>query len=120
MQIAQALFLAVHLEQQLAPAFERLVVAGSVRRRKTNVKDIELVGLARYGPLQSGLFSDQESRQENLSEHQLPDLLAASAWAIGDKNGPRYKQLVNPYHDINCDLFILHDPAEWGVGLTIR
>ncbi|KAA3645359.1 MAG: hypothetical protein DWQ07_12895 [Chloroflexi bacterium] len=121
MDVRKAMLIACMLQERLAPAFKRLEIAGSIRRGKQEVKDIELVGLARFGPLQPDLFADsQTSNQENLTNLEIPSLLEDSGWEIGDKDGPRFKQLVNAQHNINCDLFILHDPMEWGLGFLIR
>jgi DNA polymerase/3'-5' exonuclease PolX len=45
MQIAKATAIAERIKAELAPYTERIEIAGSVRRRKPEVKDIELVAV---------------------------------------------------------------------------
>jgi DNA polymerase/3'-5' exonuclease PolX len=47
MLIAQATVIAERVKAELAPYCERIEIAGSVRRRKPQVKDIELVAIPR-------------------------------------------------------------------------
>lgn len=45
MKLEQALEIAEKVKALLAPHCERIEIAGSIRRKKPDVKDIEIVGL---------------------------------------------------------------------------
>lgn len=117
-----ALQLAQQLRDDLAPACERIEIAGSVRRRSTHVNDIELVAVPKMRPgPRADLFGDRPL-VSGLDE-QLDTLMArrrlsrheAKAW------GPRYRRLRAGGPDrIQVDLFIVLPPAEWGPIFTIR
>jgi DNA polymerase/3'-5' exonuclease PolX len=106
-----ALLIAERLIAQLAPACERIEVAGSIRRERDEVHDIELVAVPRV-EVEVDLFGDSTARRSLLD----PALVGLGRF---DKNGERYKQIYLPdgiYHD----LFLVLPPAQWGVILTIR
>jgi len=54
MKLKQAQKIAAELVQQLAPHCERIQIAGSIRREKPEVKDIEIVAIPK--PYEVGLF----------------------------------------------------------------
>jgi len=56
MDHAQALTIAEQCRKALAPYCERIEIAGSIRRGKPQVKDIELVAMPKMVP--TGLFGD--------------------------------------------------------------
>ncbi len=88
----------------LAPYCERIEIAGSIRRRKAEVGDIEIVAK----PLSTfDLFGSPNGY------HDLTLPLPAV------KNGQRYKQYALP-EGINLDLFIVLPPAQWGVIFALR
>ena len=100
--------------EALAPLCERIEVAGSIRRGKSHVKDVELVVIARSVPV--GLFGEKESA----IEHRLPAVLEETGWlqlARKDNgkiraNGPKYKRLeaaagINRRTPVPIDLFIV-------------
>jgi DNA polymerase/3'-5' exonuclease PolX len=92
-----------HIER-LSPFCERIEIAGSIRRRKAEVGDIEIVAQ----PLTLlDMFGQQAGYQA----------LALPYRAI--KNGERYKQYALP-EGINLDLFIVLPPAQWGVIFALR
>ena len=86
----------------LLPCFQRLEIAGSLRRRKSEVGDIELVGIPR---MTGGLFGN--------SPAYIPPMGRVL------KDGERYKQYLLA-EGMKLDLFIILPPAEWGVIFTIR
>jgi len=55
MKHAQALAIAERVKAQLAPHCERIEIAGSIRRRKADVGDIEIVAIPK--PYDVGLFA---------------------------------------------------------------
>lgn len=79
----------------LAPVCSRLMVAGSIRRRKPEVGDIEICCIPN------------------------PDTVFFPLLGKVIKDGPRFKQ-YELEEGIKLDLFIVLPPAEWGVLYTIR
>jgi DNA polymerase/3'-5' exonuclease PolX len=56
MKLSEAASVAKNIKDDLAPYCERIEIAGSVRRMKPEVKDIEIVCIPK--PYQTGLFED--------------------------------------------------------------
>jgi DNA polymerase/3'-5' exonuclease PolX len=105
----QAKVIADALVEKLSPYCERISIAGSVRRQKPEVHDIEIVAVPKV--------IDVPNMFDTVGERGFPSDLFLSYRMI--KNGDRYKQIVLP-EGINLDLFIVLPPAQWGVILTIR
>jgi DNA polymerase/3'-5' exonuclease PolX len=106
MEYNDALEIASGLLDKLSPFMERIRIAGSVRRKKPEVKDIELVvtpAIAGYDLFEKPIYYD----------------LNPSAFGRPIKAGPRYKQIELP-EGINLDLFIVLPPAQWGVIFALR
>ena len=109
---AEAKRRADELLAKLLPACERIEIAGGVRRHKAECHDIELVAIPKMEPMLD-IFG-QEAGQHNLLNERIEDLRL-----VLDKNGERYKKIV--YTDeLNCDLFIVQQPAQFGVIMVIR
>jgi DNA polymerase/3'-5' exonuclease PolX len=98
----------------VALSCDRIQVAGSVRRRKEVVGDIEMVAIPRYAP--AGLFGD-------CTASLLWERLHASdayRFTKGDRADGRYYQLTLPmYAGMQLDLF-LAQPDNWGLTLLVR
>ena len=115
-----ALKTAEALVEHLRPACVRIEIAGSIRREKAEVKDIELVCIPdltivpRRAPLEFG------KPIPLLYKTQLDRLIAEMTNVVIEKNGDRMKKLDLRYAGINVDLFIVLPPATWGVLMTIR
>ena len=115
MKLADARQLANNLLASLAPACERIEIAGSIRRGNPGVGDIELVAIPKPG---LDLF--------NAPTYQVTDLDGALARLILEerlalvKGGGRYKQFLLPAEGIALDLFVVLPPAQWGVIFAIR
>lgn len=92
--------IAESLAEVLAPACERLEVAGSIRRRVEHVKDIELVARPR-GLLEDGALAPRGTGAER-------------------RMGKRYKALLTAHTKTAVDLFIVLPPAEFGAIHAIR
>lgn len=102
------------LVADLAPFCARIEVAGSVRRRKEMVGDVELVAIPRYEP--AGLFGDCAANA--LWEHLHAD--RAYRFTKGDRPDGRYYQLALPAHGgVQVDLFLAR-PDNWGLTLLVR
>jgi DNA polymerase/3'-5' exonuclease PolX len=104
MQYQQALHIAEKTKAALAPFCHRIEIAGSIRRKKPEVKDIELVAIPK--PFQTGLFSDGIASVVNQWEKvkgQMPC---------------KYTQRILP-EGIKLDLFFA-EPGNWGMIYALR
>lgn len=123
--------IARRLRTLLEPACTRIEVAGSIRRQKPLVADIEIVAIARIDEVDGGDLWATKVEVDQL-EHLLVDLSAAGVVTLRDvenhradgtvdtsrRNGPRYKALV--FEGLPVDLFIVRPPADWGVIFALR
>lgn len=123
MNLHEAEAVAQDLYWQLEPACERLQIAGSIRRKKGDVKDIEIVAipiiqrhqrLNMFGELIAEYFEseiDALVRSSGLDDWGLdPEL---------KRDGSKYKRLQHLNSGICCDLFLTTE-AGWGGALAIR
>lgn len=95
--------LAEKIKDALAPGCQRVEIAGSIRRRKPEIGDIEIVAVP--GP-------DLDS--------VIADLITAGRLMRGDKNGGKFKNFLVPaVPGLKLDLF-LPTAETWGVIFTIR
>ena len=99
MELKRARAIAEKLVETMAPYCERIEIAGSIRREKAEVGDIELVAIP-----------------NDFADAMLPELLPGARFI---KDGPRYKQIALP-EGINLDLFLVRPPAQWGVIFLLR
>lgn len=111
MPIHDAMFIALDILQHLKPLCERIEIAGSVRRIKPTVGDIELVCV----PLIKA-YNDLLGKEFFVS--QL-DGVYLTGLGRTIKSGPRLKQFMLP-EGIKFELYIVLPPAQWGVLYTIR
>lgn len=121
--LAEAEALARQVVIMLGDDCHRIEVAGSIRRRRPDVGDVEIVCVPRLEPVAVGLFGDP-GEPLNALDATCRDLLAeGSLEHRPDVNGrpafgPRFKRLR--YDGIALDLFSVLEPAQWGVILAIR
>lgn len=103
----------------LRPFCRRIEVAGSIRRQKETVGDIEIVAI----PILAG---DMFGFVDKANPYLLDDLLS-----VGDKialarredgkfaaNGKKQKKLM--FGEYPVDLFLQPDPETWGVNFLVR
>jgi len=112
MELTQAIAIAEEIRADMAPFCKRVEIAGSVRRRKANVHDIEIIAEPLFKPIRN-LFQEPV-----LSASLLDDYLNSLMWQR-IKGGNKYKQFALP-QGINLDLFLVTPPAHWGVLFVIR
>lgn len=103
---------------------ERIAIAGSIRRERTTVKDIEIVCVTKYVPVSKDLFG-KVSRFVDLIEERVEELVRSGVLVFRDVNGrklngPKYKALELCDSSIAVDLFIVRAPATWGVIYLLR
>lgn len=120
---------AENLRELLGPACERIEIAGSIRRRKPEVKDIELVAIPRVDSVAGtdlwGSAVDVDRLEERITS--LADVVRPRAVEIhradgtteyGRRVGRAYQALE--FNGMAVDLFVVRPPAEWGVIFAIR
>ncbi len=118
MDLATARKRASIIQHSLTPACHVVEVAGSIRRWRPAVKDIELVAVPITEPIYN-LFGDQIGLV-SLLDSQIQRLIEAGFWeydADTKRNGPAYKRLK--FEGQAVDLFIAA-PENYGNILTIR
>jgi hypothetical protein len=116
LELAKAQTLTAKIIDALAPGCQRIEPAGSVRRCKPEVGDLEIVCTPRSK--QVSMFGELD-----LSATWLDDILAGllreGRLTPGHANGPKYKSFIVSSTGVQLDLFIV-TPPEWGVCFTIR
>jgi DNA polymerase/3'-5' exonuclease PolX len=127
----EALPIAERLVARLRSACERVEIAGSLRREKPMVSDIEIVAVPRWDDRPDDDIW-QTPRPVDLLEAAIDDLLTVGAIearlvenhrADGTidrqtKLGPAFKALV--CEGMPVDLFIVRPPATWGCIFGLR
>ena len=110
--------LAEDIEAKLAPGCERIEIAGSLRRERPVIGDIEIVCIPRY---QVDMFGVVAYEQPSYLDAILSGLVAEGRLLPGKKNGKKFKQFIIPHavSGITLDLFIT-TPERWGVIFAIR
>ncbi len=117
MRLQEATTVASEVRAWLAPACDRIEVAGSVRRGKADVRDLEIVAIPRragrpvfgqppLAPLDA-LLADLVRQWHLRWDRETP------------RNGPKHKRLVHDSTHQRIDLF-LTTPENWGNILAIR
>jgi len=122
-----ALSIARAFAYYLRPACERLEVAGSIRRRKKTVKDIEIVAIPRAFVAERDLFGEVTAWNDKIQDciddanaREWPWLQHVKDEHGNDRDGDRYKMLVDTRTNVRIDLFLVRPPAQWGVIYLIR
>jgi DNA polymerase/3'-5' exonuclease PolX len=118
--LAVARLVATDLRAHLGWACDRLEVAGSIRRGKPMVGDIELVAIGRVTTEEDGLWGGLR-RVEHLPV-AIDALIAQGVLAphpTDPKRGPRYSKLVLAATGMQLDLFS-PPAASFGLILLIR
>lgn len=111
----RALSLAERIKSELSPACEKIEIAGSIRRQKDAVGDIELVAIAKH---QKSMF--EEVPGMSILEEAIKSLVDEERLMIGLKNGEKYKQLHIPHlPTFPIDLFVTSADC-WPVIYAIR
>jgi len=104
MELQKALAIAEKIKAELAPHCERIEIAGSIRRKKPEVGDIEIVAIPK--PFDVGLFESGIATVVNQWEKVKGELPC------------KYTQRILP-DGIKLDLFFAV-PGNWGFILAIR
>lgn len=109
MELIKAKDIAIGVWNQLKPHCDIIKIAGSIRREKPEVKDIEIVALPR-------MISGQDLFGDPTEKVRIPEWRAA-VYELGvvekGKADGRYMQIHLAEHDINLDLFMPEDFDYW-------
>jgi DNA polymerase/3'-5' exonuclease PolX len=125
--LALAERIAAEARAQLAPTRRRIEIAGSIRRRRRDVGDIELVALPIMEPTQRDLFGAVVGERDllhDLCERLLAEGLLSHRLDTNGRSafGPWFKRVV--YHGVAgtlpLDLFAVVPPAQFGAPLAVR
>lgn len=106
----------------LRPACERIEIAGSIRRRRPDVGDVEIVAVSKVVTTEPMEFFGEATRVALLPDHVTALLRSGTLAPHPERpaNGERYKRLWIPATGLQLDLFIVSPPAQWGPILAIR
>jgi DNA polymerase/3'-5' exonuclease PolX len=125
----QALRVAESLIDDLRPAFEGhihhteiITIAGSLRRGKKELDEIDLIGIPDLSPppRPRAEFGKPVPKVYSTKIDQLIDELASRGEIAIKTNGPRSKKFFSVTYGIRVDLSLVRPPATWGVLYTIR
>ncbi len=113
MKLEQARKIAQKIVSELASYCERIEIAGSIRRCKPEVGDIEIVAIPKVATVPDGLFSTKEIRSPGfvMFVNQFEKVK-------GDAETGKYTQRILP-EGIKLDLFTA-TKDNWGLIFAIR
>jgi DNA polymerase/3'-5' exonuclease PolX len=111
--LAKARHIADSLMNALMPGCWRIAPAGSIRREKDRVNDIEIVAIPR---LSVDIFGDPDGATEL---QKIIARLVESGELKRIKGGDKYQQYVVVRHGCKLDLFLANADT-WGCIYTIR
>lgn len=123
--LPEAQVYAADLVELLAPACEQIQVAGSIRRMRPDVGDVELLCIPKFATVKgvNSLFGEEPTTVNLLDDrcdayrddgilHDRLDKHDRPAW------GSRFKRAL--YRGFPVDIFIVLPPSQWGLALVIR
>lgn len=111
--LAQVKAIADEIVERLSLRCERIEIAGSLRRGRSMIGDIEIVALPLYN-VTKNLFGEVTGRKSMVDLY-----LDSSPYGPLELNGPKMKKFR--YHDLlNVDLFLPESANHWGCILTVR
>lgn len=116
--LARALEVGQELVELLGPACERIEIAGSIRRRRLDVGDVELLCISRLGDtvaLGTNVYLD--AAVEHLLQEKVLEKRRNKAGRT--TYGPLNKLLVHVASGIPVDIFSATE-ENWGMALVVR
>lgn len=122
MDLARARAIADTIAARLHGLVFEYQVCGSIRRRKPDVKDIEIVARPRPLPPAVNLFGEPVGTDRTYLDLAVDEALRAGRWAHHPTRkalGPKYKRLWLVHEGIALDLF-LADEHNYGNLIAIR
>jgi DNA polymerase/3'-5' exonuclease PolX len=117
MELERARQIARNVIYYFGAACEQIAIAGSIRRLKAEVKDIEIVYVPLYEEQEVNLF---EVAQVPATEGRVTHLIRGGYWELDShikRNGPKYKRLVKD--GVAIELFRA-ERDNWGLIYALR
>lgn len=114
--------LSSQLMKMLEPHCEKIMVAGSVRRARPMVGDIEIVALAQETSL-SDLFGQQVKLERTTLDDALDQLSDQDyqGWRVDPRlNGHKHKRLRHLHTEMQADMYVTLDRRAWGALVAVR
>ena len=116
MELHQAELIANELLRKLEPVCERITVAGSIRRQKPVVGDIELLVIPKHG----GLVGEVDLLDQEIIDLMRRGVLGYRLNKLGSRiYGPKNKLMLHIPSGIGVDIFST-DSECWPVALVVR
>ncbi len=112
---------AERLVAMLSPACSRIEIAGSLRRGRAEVKDIEIVCVPLVGAEDRDLFGEPSGTDR--LRPRVDELVRAGtlSWRVNASAEPGRRFYALRIEDmISLDLFAVLPPAQWGAIFAIR
>jgi len=119
MNIKEARCVAGMVVHALADYCDQIVIGGSIRRGKPEVKDVEIVYVSKMEVVQEDMFWNEDIP---LVDGQIIDLVKSGFWdwdRIVPRNGDKYKRMIFNPGGIMVELFRAV-PENWGLILALR
>ncbi len=117
--IGKARSVATALAASFEPYTERVHIAGSIRRGKQEVGDIEILYIPKLVEAPTDLFGAPTGQPEDMLETHLLRMMEMGVLAKRGGFGPKNKLLVHVPSGIPLDVFRT-DAANWGMALVVR
>jgi DNA polymerase (family 10) len=116
MELEKAKAIAEELKTRFEVGCERIEIAGSIRRQKPEVGDIELLVIPRYG----GLLECVDCLNEAIVDLMVQEILGYRLNKLGSRvYGPKNKLMVHLPSGIGVDIFSTSEEC-WPVALVVR
>lgn len=122
--LREAIVQARALVGALDPYCLRIEIAGSIRRQKAEVGDVEIVLLPRTAQAprrgQDSLLEEPQVDSVSLAWQELDRLTAAGRLPAPSKGGDRYRCYPASETTLQVDVFQVSDERAWGPLLAVR
>ena len=116
MELTKAMAIAEELKSLLEPACQRVVIAGSIRRQKLEVGDIELLVIPKHG----GLVGEVDLLDQEIIDLMRRGVLGYRLNKLGSRvYGPKNKLMMHIPSGIGLDIFSTTEEC-WTVALVVR
>lgn len=113
----QAKSIAAAIVRELEPAVERIQTAGSIRRQRPDVGDIDILCIPRRP---ADMFGNPDTAARSELDAKLDTLKAEGRLTEGRCNGEKLKSLLIPrYPGLKLEIYCT-TPDAWAVVLAIR
>lgn len=115
--ITTAMPVALELIHTLEPYCERISIAGSIRRKRPLVGDIELLCVPKT-ETRFNMFDDAISEDDLLTDH-LRSMIETGELCMRGAFGPENKLLVHAASSVPVDIFST-SIEHWGMAMVVR